>query len=565
MEPEKRVAERTPTDALFSSLRHLPRGRWPIEALAGVTLLAIAVPEQLATAQLADVPSFMALLAFIIATVVFAMFGANPILSVGADSTIAPLFAVALVRLAAPSSPHLLALISATAVMAGVLVALVGIFKLGWIADFLSAPIVAGFMSGVGLTIIVHQLSHATGLADVSGSVVHRVAWIATHLHLANTATVVITVATVVIVVGGERINAKVPFALIAVVLATVVTHFAHLTRHGVLTLRHVALVVPTWRLNGYSWHELAIVATTASTIAIVILSQSAATTRNAADELGIYDDVNRDFFAVGLANVASGVLGAIPVNASPARTIVVRSAGGRTQLVALVAAAGALLVGPLAPALSDIPFAALAGILFYVAARLIKLSDIRRIARVNRYEFVLVLITALAVIVIGVQEGIGVAVLLAIMDQTRRNARPRAMVLGRRPNSTSWEPIGREGAQPVREVTVFLFTAPLFFVNAALFRTEVHSAMRTFPDTRHLVLDAAATTDVDYTGLSALASVVSDLARDHVNVVIARPSDSLHRALERSPWPALHELRTFATVDEAVSALGPGDLARDR
>jgi MFS superfamily sulfate permease-like transporter len=560
VEPEKRVAERTPSDALFASLRHLPRSRWPVELLAGVTLLAIAVPEQLATSQLADVPSFMALLAFIVATIVFAMLGANPILSIGADSTIAPLFAVALVKLAAPSSPHLLELISATAVLAGVLVAAVGLFKLGWLADFLSAPIVAGFMSGVGITIMVHQLGHFLGLPDVSGSVIHRATWSFSHLNLTNGATLIIAAGTFVVVVVGERVSAKVPFALFAVVIATLVTHFGHLARHGVSTLSTVSVVYPKWRLQGYSWHDLAVVATTALTIAVVILSQSAATSRNAADELGIYDDVNRDFLAIGVANIASGFVGAIPVNASPARTAVVRASGGRTQLVGLVAAGGAILVGPLAPALKDVPLAVLAGILFFVAARLIKVADIRRIAKVNAYEFALALITGLAVIIIGVQEGIAVAVMLAIVDQTRRNARPRAMVLGRRPDSTSWEPLGREGAAPVDDVTVLLFTAPLFFANAALFRSEVHSAMRTFPETRHLVIDAAAMTDVDYTGLTALSSVVGDLARDKVDVVLARPSDALTKALAHAPWPNVHLLRTFGTVDEAVSNLTHGD-----
>jgi SulP family sulfate permease len=556
VEPANRVGERSPSGALFSSLRHLPRSRWPLELLAGVTLLAVAAPEQLATAQLADVPSFMALLAFIAATIVFAMFGSNPIVSIGADSTIAPLFAVALVRLAAPSSPHLLQLISATAVIAGALVALVGLFKLGWIADFLSAPIVAGFMSGVGVTIMVHQLSHALGLASVSGSLIHRAWWDISHLSLTNAATAVIAIATFVIVVGGERLNRKIPFALIAVVAATLVTHFAHLSRHGVATLGKVAVIIPTWRLHGYTWHDLTVVATTALTVAVVILSQSAATTRGVADELGIYDDVNRDFLAIGLANLATGAIGTIPVNASPARTNIVMSAGGRTQVVGLVAAAGALLVGPLAPALRDIPLAALAGILFYVASRLIKVTEIRRIAKVNLYECALAILTAIAVLIIGVQAGIAVAVLLAIIDQTRRNARPRAVVLGRRQGSTSWEPVGRDGSQPVRGVTVFFFTAPLFFVNAALFRSEVHSALRTYPDTHHVVIDAAAMTDVDFTGLSALASLLADLTRDAVEVCVARPSDSLTRSLAHSPWPPLRTIATYSTVDEAVNAL---------
>jgi SulP family sulfate permease len=158
-----KVADRKIADSLFSSLRTLPRAQYAPEILAGVTLLAIAVPEQLATAQLAEVPPFLAILAFIAASITFAMLGSNPIMSVGADSTIAPLFAVALVRLAAPESSNFLILVSATAVVTGALILLIGLLRLGWIADFLSVPIVAGFMTGIALTIMVHQLPNASG------------------------------------------------------------------------------------------------------------------------------------------------------------------------------------------------------------------------------------------------------------------------------------------------------------------------------------------------------------------------------------------------------------------
>jgi MFS superfamily sulfate permease-like transporter len=556
VEPLQRIAERRPAGPLFSSLRRLPRTAYLAEILAGATLVAIAVPEQLATAQLAEVPSFLALLAFIVASVLFAMVGSNPILSVGADSTIAPLFAVALLRLAAPDSAPFLALVSATAVLTGLLVLAVGLFRLGWLADFLSQPIVAGFMTGIGLTIIVHQLPNALGVSDVSGTFVHRLATVADHLGQVNGWTVGLAVGTVLVIVIGERVNRRAPFALLAVVAATVVTAAGGLAGRGVATLGTVSVVAPSWRLSALSWADMGVVATTAATVAVVVLSQSAATSRSTADEMGVDVDINRDLVAIGLANAAAGLVGAIPVNASPARTGVVRLAGGRTQLVGLVAAALALLVIPFAPAMRDLPLAALAGVLFFVAARLLKVRLLRQIARVDRTELGLAVVTGLAVIAIGVQEGLAVAVGLAILDQTRRSARPRAVVLGRRPATTSWEPIGREGAAPVDEVTVLLFTAPLFFANAALFRSEVHAALRAYPTTRHFVVDAAAITDIDFTGLAALGEIVADLRRDGVNLVLARAGDSVLHALAHAPAESLHSLASYPTVDEAVRAI---------
>lgn len=549
------MAARHTEAPLFGALYHLPRRQWAPEVVAGITLLAIAVPEQLATAQLAEVPSFLAILAFIGASITFAALGSNPIVSVGADSTIAPLFAVALIRFATPNPSSYLVVVAATAIVTGVLLAAIGLLRLGWIADFLSVPIVAGFMLGIGLTIMVHQLPDALGLPKASGTFLHRLSDIARTLHLTNGWTTLLAVATFALLAIGERLNRRLPWAVFAVVVGTLVVKYADLARHGVATLGHVAIVAPSLRVDAFDWSDAGVVVTTSLTLVVVILSQTAATSRNSADELGIEVNVNHDFVGVGAANVVSGLLGSIPVDASPARTGVVALAGGRTPLVSLVAGVGALIVIPLSPALSDLPLAVLAGVLFYVAGRLLRLGQLRTILRVDALEFGLALVTALAVILIGVQEGIAVAVGLAILDQTRRSARPKSVVLGKVPDSTSWEVIGQDNATPVDDVTVLLFSAPLYFVNAGLFRAAVHSTLQSYPKTTHLVISAAAITDIDFTGLGALATVVEDLAKDGVEVSMARAGDEVRAALARSPNEHVRGLRHFGTVEDAVDA----------
>jgi MFS superfamily sulfate permease-like transporter len=555
-----KVSERHSADNAWTAIRSMPAARWVPEVLAGITLLAIAIPEQLATAQLAEVSSFLAILAFVFASIVFAIAGSNPILSVGADSTIAPLFAVALTRLAVGNSPDYLVTVAATSVLAGLILLLVGLFKLGWIADFLSQPIVAGFMGGIGLTIIVHQLPDALGLAKVSGTFIHRVHDIVSQFPHLNGWCVGITLSTLVILIVGERVNARIPFALMAVIAATVVTRAAGLASHGVTVLGAVHVLGPSFRLTDLHSSQLATIATTGLVVAIVILSQTAATSRGVADELGIDVSINRDFVGVGLACIATGLAGTIPVNASPARTGVVRFAGGRTQVVGLVAGLGALVVIPLAPELRDLPLAVLAGVLIFVAGRLIKVPTLRKIARVDRYELGLALITGLAVILIGVQEGLAVAVGLAILDQTRRSARPHVVVLGRRPGTTSWERVGAENAETVPRCTVLLFGAALYFVNAAVFRAQVHTALKDYPETTYVVIDAAPVADIDYTGLSAFADLVEDLDRDHITVVLARANDSIIAAMHRAPSALLSSISTYSTVDEAVTAFVAAD-----
>ncbi len=551
--------ERTPVGARVpsSGLKHLfvgvTRENLPGQLLAGVTLLAIAIPEQLATSQLAGVPAFTAMIAFIAASIVFFAVGSNPILSVGADSTIAPLFAVALLRVAPASSAHYLELVAATAVVTGLIVMAIGLLKLGWLADFLSMPIVAGFMAGIGLIIMVHQLPRALGIVSRGESIGQRLNAIGHSLGHVSGWSIAIAIGTLLIMVVGEKLNAKLPWALGAVVAATALVSLGSLGAHGVLTLGAVSAGAPTWRLHWLAPHELTIVLTTALTLVVVIISQSAATSRTSADELGLADDLSRDFVGIGLANVAAGFAGAFPVNASPARTTVTRLAGGRTKLAGLVAGVGALVLSPVAKYAHMIPLAALAGVLFFVAGRLIKIGQFRAILRASRVEFALSMVSLLGVVLIGVEQGLAIAVGLAILDQTWRAARPRMIELGRRAGTTSWEPLGAPGVQRAAEVLAVLFDEDLFFANAGVFRRELHELLVKYPETQHVVIDAVAMSDIDYTGMTTLAQVVTDLVKDHVTISFARPSDAVRHRLNNSTDEVLRRIKQFDNTDAAV------------
>ena len=546
--------------------RHLSRGlgeiflgvtreNLPGQLLAGVTLLAIAIPEQLATSQLADVPAFTAMIAFITATLVFVVFGSNPILSVGADSTIAPLFAVALLRLALPESTQYLELVAATALVTGLALLGIGFLKLGWIADFLSLPIVIGFMCGIGVIIAVHQLPHVFGITGGGDSVVQRLQAVVDNFHHVSVWSIVLSLGTLLAMSIGEKINPRLPWALGAVLVGTVLCVSLSLASHGVQELGTVVVGLPTWRLRWLSLHEWGVVCTTALTLVIVIMSQSAATSRTSADELGVADDLSRDFVGVGFANIAAGLVGAFPVNASPARTTVVRLAGGRTKVVGVVAGVGALVVAPFAGVAHSIPLAALAGVLLFVAGRLIKIGQLRAIWHTSRVECSLAFITILGVLLLGVEIGLALAVGLAILEQTWRSAHPRMFELGRRQGTTSWEPASEPGVDRVDHVLAIIFTADIYFANAGVFRRELHQMMAALPDTRHLVIDAAAISNVDYTGLAMLTQVVGDLAKDSITVSMARANDDVRRQLSTSSDAALRALPTYDSVDAAAGA----------
>ena len=546
---------------MFSSLQGYRRAWITADLLAAVTLLVIAVPEQLATSRLAGMPPITGFYAFAAGSFLFALLGSNPQMSVGADSTIAPLFAVGIARLAPAGSVHYVDLVGILAVMVGVLVAMIGLLRLGWIAELLSAPIITGFLAGVAVIIVVHQLPDLFGLPGASGSTVHRITLVVTHLGDTNGWALGIGAAVFAIVVAAERIDRRLPGALVGLIGSTVAVGALGLHAHGVTILGTLAHGAPRLGLFDVSWSAIGSVAPLAGVVALVVVSQSAATTRAFADE-GHYEvDVGRDFVGVGAGNIVAGLVGSFPVNASPARTAAVASAAGRTQLTGLGAAAAVLVLVPAAGLLKDVPLATLAAVLIFVATRIFHVRDLVAIARFDRFELGLAVVTLLTVALVGVEQGIGVAVGLAILDRTRLSARPQLHVLGRIPDTTSWAPLSSNvAAAQVPSVLAVLFATPLWYANAVHFRAQLTDSLaRALGTPRLVVLDALGMSDVDYTGSRALSAVLDELDRDHTAFAVARAGEHARQGLRRSGLLArIGEDHLFPSVDEAVRTLGP-------
>ena len=315
------------------------------------------------------------------------------------------------------------------------------------------------------------------------------------------------------------------------------------LQAQGVAVLGTVHTGVPHFGLTGLSWSTLGSLAPLAAVVALVVLTQTAATTRAFAEQ-GDYDiNTGRDFLGVGAGSVLSGLVGSFPVNASPPRTGAVATAGGRTQAGALGAAAVIVLFIPFADVLRDVPLATLAAILIFVALRLFRVGDLVAIARFNLFEFGLATVTLLAVALIGVEQGIGVAVGLAILDRIRLSARPRLHVLGRIPGTTSWQRAALDpAAVQLPGTLVALFATPIWYANAVHFRDEVFDALRHAPvPVRVFVLDTVGMSDIDFTGTRALGQVVDLCEHDGIAFGIPRAGVHLHDSLRRAGLAAAH------------------------
>ena len=255
-----------------------------------------------------------------------------------------------------------------------------------------------------------------------------------------------------------------------------------------------------------------------------------------------------------------AGLAGAFPVNASPPRTAALTSAGARTQAAGLTTAVAIVALVPLAGLLRDLPVATLAAVLMLVAARIFHVRELASIARFDAFEAGLALITMLTVALVGVEQGIGVAVGLAILDRTRLSAQPQLHVLGRIPGTTSWTPLGSQGAAPLPGVLVVLFATPLWYANADHFRAQFERNLgATTGPPGAVVLDAIGMSDIDYTGSRVLGSVLDELDRRHITFAIARAGERVRRSLDRSGLLArIGPANLFPSVDEAVTSVAP-------
>ena len=546
---------------LFPSLQGYRRPWVGLDALAALTLLAIAVPEQLATSRLAGMPPITGFYAFIAGTAMFALLGSNRQLSVGADSTIAPLFAVGIGGLAATGSTQYVALVGILSVTVGAIVALVWLLRLGWVAEFLSAPIITGFLAGVAVIIVVHQLPDLLGLPAEGGSTEHRLDAVGHALGQTNGWTLAIGAGVIAVVVAAERVDRRLPGGLLALVVSTGLVGLFGLRSRGVAALGTVAHSVPRFGLHGLSLHALGDVAPLAGLVALVVVTQTAATTRAFADQEGYEVDVGRDFLGVGAGSVVAGLVGAFPVNASPPRTAAVAAARGRTQAAGLAAAAALAVLVPAAGVLKNVPLAALAGVLVFIAARIVRVRDLVAIARFNRFEFALTLVTLLTVALVGVEQGIAVAVGLAILDRTRLDARPKLHVLGRIAGTTSWVPLSAgEDVEQLPGVLVVLYATPLWYANAVHFRAQLETSLgRAKGEPRVVVLEALGMSDIDFTGARALGEVLTMLERRRITFAVARSGSHLRESLARSGLlERIGESRFYPSVGEAVAALQP-------
>jgi SulP family sulfate permease len=527
------------------------------DLVAALAVAAVAIPEQIATARLAGMPATAGLLVFVVGSLGFYFLGSNRFLSVGADSTIAPIFAASLALLAASGTPHYMALCAMFALLVGSIVVVAGVFRMGWIARLLSVPVITGFLAGIAIHIVVSQLPALLGIAGGQGEFFRTISALIQNLDHFNPITVAIGVSVFTITFVCEKIDMRLPGALIAMILASVVVWALGQAGHGVATLGMVQLAPLGATVPRLAYPDLANLLPLALIVALVVMIQTAATSRSFPDAVdGV--DINRDLLGVGFGNILSGVFGGFPANGSPPRTAIAAESGGRSRLAGLCAAivvATFLAFG--LPLLATIPLAALAGLLMFVAQRIFRFGIIKNVAERSRAEFALLFITAGVIVVLPIAIGVGMGIALSLLHGVWTITQTRAVSFEQVPDTTVWWPASQKFKGATRAgIVVVGFQAPLFFLNAETFRKTLEEAVLAAPwPVRTVVLEASSIIEIDFTGAQALIATIRFWNDRGIDFYVARlESVRAQQAMEKyGILPLLGAAQTFHSVDEAI------------
>ena len=530
------------------------------DLVAGLVLTAVLVPAGIAYAVAAGVPPIAGLYATIFALLAYALFGPSRVLVLGPDSALVALVLGVVLPLAGGDPERAIALAATMALVSGAFCVLAGVARLGFLTELLSKPIRYGYMNGIALTVLVSQLPTLFGFSASGEDLIGEGRAFVEGLQAGklNPVALALGAGTLGAILVLKRFR-RVPAVLIAVVGAMVAVAVWDLDRTAAVPV----LGALPQGLPGFSWpalraSDLGPVVLGGVAVALVSFADTSVLSRAFAARTQSRSDPNQEMVALGAANLAAGLFQGIPVSASASRTPVAESAGAKTQLAAIV---GALAVAALlmwAPKLlADLPRAALAAVVIASALALFEIRDLLRIHRIQRWEFWLSIGCAAGVAVLGAIEGIGLAIVIAVIEFLWDGWRPHSAVLGRVDGVKGYHDIGRyPDARVVPGLVLFRWDAPLFFANAEFFRDRALAAVAASPTpVRWLVVGAEPVTSVDVTAADVVEELDKTLHAAGIDLCFAEMKDPVKDKLKRfGLFRRLGEERFFATIGEAVS-----------
>ena len=554
--------------AVLQGIRPYGRALLTRDVVAGVTLAALAIPEVMGYTKIAGTPVITGLYTILLPAVAFAIFGSSRHLVVGGDSATAAILYAGIAGLGVaglqPGTSQWLAYASLAALITGGLMILARVARLGFLADFISRTVLIGFLTGVGIQVALGQFAGMLGVSSphvdvnqVSGTLIKF--W-DTLKELGDTsmATLAVSVAVIVTLVVFEKWIKAIPGGLVAVVGAIFVSWAFDLESHGVSTLGQVPSGLPTFGLpKGVGWSEVVPLLATCVSMFLVILAQSAATSRAYAVKYKDHFVENNDLVGLSLANIAAGLSSTFVVNGSPTKTEMADEAHSKTQVAMLtMAATVAIVLLFLTKPLQYMPNAVLAAVVFVIGVKLIDIKHMREIARLRKDEFAIATATAIVVVMVGVEQGIILAIVLSILDHVRRHYEPHNEVITRDDEGHAVGVPVAPGKETRPGIVVYRFGVGMFYANATRFTAEVLELVDVPDPPRWFVLLADAIDDIDFTAGKTLVELAQQLADRNVVFAVANVQDDVLPELERFGLiDVIGHDHVFANVEDALAA----------
>jgi len=542
----------------FQGIRPLKRGSAIRDALAGLELAAMNIPQALGYTRIAGMPAVTGLYTLLLPLVAFAAFGSSRYLVVAADSATAAILAGGLSGMAAPASPRYIALAGMVALLTAAFLLLGRLLKLGFIADFLAQTVLIGFLAGVGLQVGISVLGEIVGQPSHSRRTILQLAEIVRGLPHIHLPTLAVSAAVLALVLVLQRFVPKVPGPLIAVVGAIIASAMWNFAGHGISVLGPVSGGLPHLGLPEVHLQDMPMLLAVAGSCTIMIITQSAATARIYASRHHERVDEDSDLVGLSAANALSAFSGGFVVNGSPTQTAMVEGAGARSQVAQLATAAVvALVLLFLTRPLQYLPRCVLGVLVLIVAIRLIDLRRLQAIRQESPTEYALALFTAAVVVTAGVEHGIVLAMVLCLFRIVRHSYHPHCGVMVRDPAGV-WQLVpAAAGAITRPNMAMYHFGAALFYANAGRFADDIAAIVGPAPSSiRWLIVDAEAITHIDYTAARVVEELHQNLVSAGITLAFARVPWDLRSDFDRHHLTDLiGSSRIFFHLHDAISA----------
>jgi high affinity sulfate transporter 1 len=531
------------------------------DVVAGLVLTAMLLPVGIAYSTASGLPGIYGLYATIVPLLAYAVFGPSRILVLGPDSSLAAIILATIVPLSGGDPTRAVALAGVMAIVSGAVCILAGILRLGFITELLSKPIRYGYMNGIALTVLASQLPKLFGFSVEPETPLRKV-WAVGEMVVegkTNVAALAVGLGTLAVILGLKRFK-RVPSVLIAVIGATMAVGMLDLAaKYGVSVLGSVPQGLPDFRIPVIPFEHLKQVVIGGAAVALVSFADTSVLSRVYAAKTGVHVDPNQEMVGLGAANLAAGFFQGFPISSSSSRTPVAESAGAKTQMTGVVGALTVALVLLVAPdLLKHLPNSALAAVVIAAAIGLFEFADLRRIWRIQKWEFWLSMACLAGVAALGVIPGIGLAIVIAVAEFLWDGWRPHYAILGRVDGIKGYHDLKRyPAAKQVPGLLLFRWDAPLFFANAELFQQRVMESISKAPTTvRRVVVAAEPVTSVDVTAADVLSDLHATLGSASIELCFAEMKDPVKDKLRRFEiFDKFGAIGFFPTIGEAVHA----------